>query len=149
MLDSIIKYKICRRLITRKKRYLSLCSGNKIETKFILVGDRPGPSAPTDEDYHHTPFYSLKHCSGWLNHQLELYAISEENLLWINSANSKGCETDPKIIENIDAKIIVLGGNATKWLQRYNFQYYEVNHPQYWKRFKSAYKYPLLDVLAA
>ncbi len=148
MLDINIKYRVCRRLILRKRRYLDLCGGNKVVSKFILIGDRPGPSAPTDEDYHHTPFYSLKHCSGWLNLQLELHAISEENLLWLNSVDSKGTESDPNIIKDIDAQIIALGGNAVKWLKRHGFEFHETYHPQYWKRFKSKQEYPLLKVLS-
>lgn len=132
-----------------KKRYLSLCSGIKVDTKFILVGDRPGPSAPTAENYHHTPFYSIKHCSGWLNMQLELHAINEDDLIWINAAAANGSPTDPKLIEDVNAKVVALGGNAVKWLKLHGFSFIETYHPQYWKRFKSKEQYPRFGILSA
>lgn len=115
----------------------------------LIVGDRPGPSAPKDPIYHHTPFYSTKHCSGWLNAALEVEGISEKNLVWINSADQHGEDTPFDMVERLkpDA-IIALGGNAEKWLKKNGCNLFiKVPHPQYHKRFRNSERYELLDVL--
>ena len=150
LLNSTSKNAINDRLEVRKNRFLSYCtSGGYLEDYVLLVGDRPGPSAPKDSDYHHTPFYSVKHCSGWLNTSLHLEEIPEEKLVWINSADKDGVPTDAQIIKNsMPTTIVALGGNASTWLKRngidkFIFEY----HPQYWKRFKNNQRYKLLDML--
>ena len=120
----------------------------------LIVGDKPGPSAPTAPDYHHTPFYSTKHCSGWLNSELLKAGVPEDRLVWINSADKDGIPTDYLIIDKIDPSIVVcLGGNAEKWVNKIPehggeyHAYHKFDHPQYHKRFKNKQPYPLIGFL--
>ena len=122
----------------------------------LIVGDRPGPSAPLDPEYHHTPFYSTKHCSGWLNAALHLANIPEDRLVWINSADRNGNSTDTSIIKRVKPDIIIcLGGNAVKWVKGAinasgKFcEFYKFDHPQFHKRFKNSEEYPLLAFLCS
>jgi hypothetical protein len=140
-------------LMVRKQRYISALNREPLKAKVIIVGDRPGPAAPTDPDYHHTPFYSIKHCSGWLNALLQERDISENDLLWLNAADRLGNPTDPRILKDnvslLGLHIISLGGNAQRWLAKDCKQGSEmIYHPQYWKRFRNKEPYPLIDRLA-
>jgi hypothetical protein len=138
-----------KRLTVRRQLYEKALAG-KLEGKFVLVvGDRPGPSAPKDPGYHHTPFYSIKHCSGWLNRLLDAHEIPEEKLLWINSTLADGTPFDARKVEDNIRIIVALGGNAEKWVKA-NFDdrvFAKVHHPQYWKRFRSKEPYPLIEIL--
>jgi hypothetical protein len=122
-----------------------------VKGSILIIGDRPGPSAPQDPNYHHTPFYSTKHCSGWLNAALYVAQIPEERLIWINSADKDGVPLDPTILDKLEAdKTICLGGNAAKWYEaacEYGYEYYKFDHPQYHKRFKNSEEYPLIEFL--
>ena len=146
----------------QKRRFAKLCGERRkayerwLTTGFIsktktilLVGDRPGPKAPQQDDYHHTPFYSKKYSGGWLNAQLVLNGITEEKLLWVNSATWDGKPTEPGTLLNHDWKsIIALGKNAQKWCFEIGFNHPATfDHPQYHKRFKSNERYLLLDWL--
>lgn len=118
----------------------------------VIVGDRPGPAAPLDPSYHHTPFYSIKHCSGWLNTLLFLEGIDENELSWVNAYDKDGTPTDPAIVEDLSndftPRIIALGGNAEKWLKKNGFPVWiKVDHPQYHKRFKNKQNYQLIPIL--
>lgn len=117
--------------------------------RICLVGDRPGPSAPGEQGYHHTPFYSTKHCSGWLNSLLLLEGIPEDQLLWINSTLHTGEKFDSSLLDGWDIRaFVLLGGAAEQWARGRGLRpLIKVDHPQYWKRFKSSQRYPLLDVL--
>lgn len=146
----------------RRKRFehLVLKKGNFTkefpQPRVTIVGDRPGPSAPTDPNYHHTPFYSTKHCSGWLNSLLFLEGIDENTLSWVNAYDRNGNATDISIVDDLantcEPSIIALGANAEKWLVKNGYaNYLRVDHPQYHKRFKSKQYYPfirgILDML--
>jgi hypothetical protein len=147
---SSLQYIICKRLVARRNIYINLMNGLPIDAKFLIVGDRPGPSAPKLKDYHHTPFYSLKHCSGWLNYLLEENGISEESLVWMNAYDVNGIKFDSNKIKGLKCEIIALGSNAEKWLISNEIRSYSKSyHPQYWKRFKSKERYPLIDLLAS
>lgn len=116
----------------------------------LIIGDRPGPGAPKEPGYHHTAFYSTKHCSGWLNAALVLEGIKEDKLLWVNSADENGTPLSPSVLEHPWRNVIVLGGNAKKWLQKnvdWSFKFHYAHHPQYHKRFKNNERYELLDLL--
>ena len=119
-LDEHGKRAVARRLVLRRKRYSLALRGQPIVGGAILiVGDRPGPGAPTTEGYHHTPFYSIKHCSGWLNTALHLSDVPEEKLVWINSADHHGVDTDFSVVTVIQpSAVVALGGNAEKWLKK-------------------------------
>lgn len=142
------KQSVQKMLDVRAERYLQLSGSQRITTKFLLVGDRPGPSAPQTDDYHHTPFYSTKYCSGWLNSALFLEGIDENNLLWVNSADWRGYPTNSSILEHVVAdQIIALGGAAAAWCKKAGVSFVSVHHPQFHKRFKAAERYALLDIL--
>lgn len=145
--DSLLK-SIYKRLFIRKARYLSALNGNAVDAKYIIVGDRPSPSAPVIGGYHYTPFFSLRYCSGWLNRLLEVNQIDERNLLWLNSANLAGESANFDVVRDYDCEYIALGSNAEKWLiSNGKTQIHKTYHPQYWKRFRSKERYPLLDLL--
>ncbi len=121
----------------------------KSRKSILLVGDRPGPSAPKEPHYHHTPFYSTKHCSGWLNNALETEDIPEKKLVWVNSADEGGKPYDISMVKHLDPRVIIaLGGKAAQWLEKNGItNYIPCKHPQYWKRFHNKERYPLLDLL--
>lgn len=155
-LSSEQKQKVADRLEMRKQIYIDAMTNafTKHTGKILLIGDRPGPSAPTDPDYHHTPFYSTKHCSGWLNAALELANVPEEELVWLNSADRLGNPTyEEMLIRLRPSSVICLGGNAEKWMKQANkllqfdFPYGRYDHPQYHKRFKNSEDYQLITDL--
>jgi len=149
-LDIMEKNSVIIRLEQRRYFWMLARAGELVaRDSVLLVGDRPGPAAPKDPYYHHTPFYSTKHCSGWLNLQLEAEKITENKLVWVNSADEKGNDYDIKLVNNVKPKtIIALGGNAKRWLIKNGVKkFHEQYHPQYWKRFHNKERYPLLDLL--
>jgi len=149
LLDAAAKEAIQERLELRKTIFEKFKQG-KLNGGILIVGDRPGPSAPKEPGYHHTPFYSTKHCSGWLNAALHVEGISETNLVWINSVDEKGQETDHRLVERLEPEsIIALGGNAASWVMKHGLlNFIKVTHPQFHKRFKNSERYELLDLLA-
>lgn len=141
---------ILNRLQARKARFFKCVkNARSLSTKVLLVGDRPGPGAPTDPSYHHTPFYSIRNCSGWLNKQLHDAEIPEEDLLWVNSADKDGVVSDGSFLVNLEGTqvIIALGGNAAKWCAKQGLAHELIHHPQYWKRFRSKEPYVLIPLL--
>lgn len=147
------KCAILARLEFRKERYLSVRQQEfKDPGTIVIVGDRPGPSAPRTALYHHTPFYSTLHCSGWLNSCLHVAQIPESRLVWLNSTDFCGDALSHDVLRAIvdPAQIIAAGGAAAQWLRGGGFsQVSKVPHPQFWKRFKSAERYPLIDLLCS
>lgn len=143
---------IIRQLVTRRKRYLAAMAGRQVDTEFIVLGDKPGPGRPTEPDYHHTPFYSTKNSSLWVNRQLVEAEILEDELVWFNATLASGDQLQKDIVAPFvkrDARFIALGGNAAKWLSR-NFpevQFTTVFHPQFAKRFRSKEPYALISLL--
>lgn len=120
------------------------------QTKVVIIGDTPGPGRPNTPNYHHTPFYSTKNSSLWVNKQLVEAGIDERKLLWFNSTLANGDVLDPIHIQDLlhrDRVFIVLGGNAEKWFKKAapDVPYVKVYHPQFAKRFKSTEPYALID----
>jgi hypothetical protein len=150
-LDHQLQRTIISNLNQRRKNYCAALTGKRWpEMKVILVGDRPGPGAkklPTN--HHHTPFYSTKNSSLWLNKQLAELGVDENTLLWLNAADMNGVPSHPCHIEGWgNPSIIALGGNAAKWLDQWpGKRYTKVHHPQAWKRFHAHEPYPLLGYL--
>jgi hypothetical protein len=147
---SLDKCSYAASLEVRKQTYLKVLAGcADVGPKICIIGDRPGPSAPQDIGYHHTPFYSTKHCSGWLNSLLHLNGIPENRLVWVNSTLYDGCALDSNLLQDWDIeRFIALGGAAEKWAKKSNLSpLIKVDHPQYWKRFRSSSRYPLVDIL--
>ena len=150
-----IQRDICARLNIRRKLYLAaLKCTNEYTTgiKVVIIGDTPGPGRPNDPNFHHTPFYSTKNSSLWLNRQLTEAGIPEKSLLWFNAVHANGDELDPFCIRPFaaeGAKIVVLGGNAEKWFKSnfHGHSYTKVYHPQFAKRFRSTEPYALIEHL--
>jgi hypothetical protein len=145
-----IQQELCRSLVLRKNNYCAGLAGKRWkQTKVILVGDRPGPGAKKlPMGHHHTPFYSTKNSSLWLNKQLVEIGVHENDLFWMNSADMHGVPTHPSHLDGWNnPTIIALGGNASKWLEEHNKAHTKVHHPQAWKRFHSADPYPLIGYL--
>jgi len=153
-LDYMVQRGIIQMLIKRRDRYLKAMKLERVNAKVILLADTPGPGRPTDPDYHHTPFYSTRNSSLWINRLLWEHGIPETSLLWFNTTLADGTPLDSKIFFNqLDStpKVICLGGRAERWLNTrtlHRAPYEKVFHPQAWKRFHSKQRYPLLDVLA-
>lgn len=143
------------RLEVRKSRYLQLLEATPrttIATDFLLIGDKPGPSAPTDTGYHHTPFYSTKHCSGWLNAYLHVEGIPEEKLLWINAYDRLGNPFSAQTAARTRAAtVIALGHLAAKWARTVGLdkhpRFIQVPHPQWHKRFMNKQPYDLIEAI--
>lgn len=155
-LQEDVKREILRSLVERRKRYTRAMRGERVETKVILLGDTPGPGRPTDPSYHHTPFYSTKNSSLWINRYLWEHGIPETSLLWFNTTLADGQPLDSRLVSKqlcSNPTIICLGGNAEKWFkQRFTYRpdsYAKVHHPQAWKRFHAKEHYPLIDILEA
>ena len=145
---------IRRALLIRRFRYLQAIQqrGYSGETKAVIIGDTPGPGRPTQPNYHHTPFYSTKNSSLWLNRQLVEAGIDEKHLLWFNAQLADGTYLPGhhlKDLAHINPRVFVLGGNAEMWVRRVapHLPYTKVFHPQYAKRFRSKEPYELIDLL--
>jgi len=146
-LSTAAKKAILQRLRLRKARYQSVLNLKRVKAKVLIVGDRPGPGAPTDPTYHHTPFYAINNCSGWLNRLLEDNGIQERDLVWLNAYDTSGRPFDSSLDYVKFNAVIALGGNAEKWCRLYGYPCLKVSHPQFHKRFKNKKPYELIDVL--
>lgn len=154
-LPQLVREGVLKNLEIRKTRFEHfVLQGKEPSTDFpapevLIIGDRPGPSAPKEPDYHHTPFYSVKHCSGWLNELLWEWGTNENQLLWLNAYDKDGVPTSEELLKKNKPsdddefpKIIALGGNAEQWLKKNGYAHYlKVDHPQYHKRFKNKEQY--------
>jgi len=121
------------------------CAGSIELSKFVLIGESPA-NETTNKRYY--PFCDIAGCSGWLNLLLNKEEINEEKLFWINAHHLDGSPNDVRLLDLLEGKqIICLGKKAEKWVKPTGKKYVEVPHPQYWKRFKSKEKYPLIDLL--
>lgn len=142
-------------LQVRKHRYTQAMRRGYSPTKVVLLGDTPGPGRPSTLGYHHTPFYSTKNSSLWLNKLLVEHRVNEQNLLWFNTTLADGTALDPIHLSDVSKlckkpAVICLGGAAERWLKdtaKWDGQYIKVHHPQAWKRFHSKDPYPLLGHL--
>jgi hypothetical protein len=149
-LEHSVQHEYARRMTLRRKNYCSGLAGNRWWAKVILVGDKPGNGAlKLPANHHHTPFYSTKNSSFWLNKQLLDAGIHENDIFWLNAANLHGIPTHPMHLDGWrDAKIVALGGAAETWIKQSGKKVdAKVHHPSAWKRFHSKEAYPLIDLL--
>jgi len=143
--------KISQQLRTRLFHYTeAMRRGYYGGTKVVIIGDTPGPGRPTTPGYHHTPFYSTKNSSLWVNKLLVESDIDEDALLWFNAELADGSALNPVHIQDLmrlEPTFIVLGGKAEKWFKAAapGVKYVKVYHPQFAKRFKSKEPYALID----
>jgi hypothetical protein len=151
LLSESQKRRFAASCVARRKAYERWISTGEIDNSktILIVGDRPGPKAPQRNDYHHTPFHGKKYSGGWLNTQLVLNGIIEDELIWVNSATWDGQPTTPGSLLTHDWNhVIALGKNAHKWCLEVGFKHPATfDHPQFHKRFKSGQRYALLDWL--
>lgn len=111
----------------------------------VLIGEQASHPEGAPEQL---PFCCHKGCSGWINWLLEEEKIPEEWLFWINVYNNDGSVADLNILNQIEPSLVVaLGNHAAQECLKRGFDYIKLPHPQYWKRFKSKERYPLLDLL--
>lgn len=149
LLDGETRKAIIDRVTFRKHRFLALtqkgfkCPGAKI----LIVGDCPAPSADADPQGQFTPFGALWNCSLFLNTGLHVNGIPEEQLAWVNAADSEGVLTNREILNGDWQTIIALGGNAEKWVKQFGKTCIKFNHPAYHTRFKSGTPYGLFPFL--
>lgn len=134
---------------TRKFNHARGLSGHRWPVKAILVGEKPGNGArKMPANFHHTPFYSTKNSSLWLNTLLIRAGVSEEHLFWINSADMDGVPASTTHLQGWgDARVIALGNLAEKWVSGVGLRCEKFYHPQAWKRFHSKEEYPLVSFL--
>lgn len=153
-LDEQGKRKFAQNCVRRRAAYETWVHHRQLaEAKDILIiADRPGPKAPQQDNFHHTPFYSKLHSGGWLNAYLVDECIEETRLMWVNSAT---WDNKPESTDILSAKdwtiVFCLGLNAQKWFSKYGStdpsKVYDLVHPQYHKRFVGSHDYPLVDRL--
>ncbi len=159
-LPEATQHSIISSLKTRKEHYCrGLLGWRPDSVKVILVGDRPGPGAlKLPANHHHTPFYSTKNSSLWLNRNLVEAGVDESKLFWINAYDVHGKPAHGSHLSmwKSVSHVFLLGGNAVKWYMKEAQHlvpiFVEVEHffhPQAWKRFKSKEEYPLIPALKA
>lgn len=147
------KQALFEQLRTRRIHYeLAKRRGYNGGVRAVLLGDKPGPGRPTATGYHHTPFYSTKHTSLWLNLMLLEEKIDENRLLWFNVESADGQALNPIHIQDLrrlHPVFICMGGEAEKWMKKNapGVPYTKVFHPSFAKRFQHDTRYNLLDVL--
>lgn len=111
----------------------------------LIVGDSPGEM----NHGYNTPFVGSG-CSVWFSKRLEEAEIPEDRLYWINSKNNYGVEAEQDFLDVLQPKaIFCLGNVAAKWAHnlKSEFNVVKTSHPQYWLRFQSGKKYPLIDLI--
>jgi hypothetical protein len=153
-LDNAGQKKFAQNCVRRRAAYETWVHHRELaEAKDILIiADRPGPKAPQQDDYHHTPFYAKIHSGGWLNAYLVDEGIEETRLMWVNSATWDNCPESTDILSVKDwPYVFCLGLNAQKWFAKnrsdFDSKVWELVHPQFHKRFVGSHGYPLVDRL--
>ena len=121
------------------------CAGHFGINDIVLVGESPGGVSPLQKTY---PFCGLDGSSKWQNNLLDSEKIPESNLFWVNAYDGYGKPNDPLLVKNcLSATVIALGNKASEWCDENGVEHLKTYHPQYWKRFRSTERYPLLDLI--
>lgn len=121
-------------------------AGNSAPGNILLVGERCSSEAQLT-----IPFIGQNNSGSWLTEQLEAADICESELYWINvhkpdgSSNLKNVQE--VITQQLPSVICSLGGIASQVLESLDVNFEPFAHPQYWKRFKHKYEYPLITFL--
>jgi hypothetical protein len=121
---------------------LALRTAGNWDAPYILVGDKFGLHKDQDTLYQ-WPFASFSNlgCSRWLTRQLHESKIPESDLLWVNA------DQDLTLIPWGNRNVIALGKEAYGRLKQLGVKGDITVHPQSWKRFHAAERYPLIDIL--
>lgn len=135
-----------KRLELAEKTAAPIGVGSFLQGNILLIGEQASDPTTAPEQQ---PFCSDKGCSGWLNRQLQSEEIPEEKLFWVNALNNNGTVIDIKtLVDQLNpSSVVALGTVAKKACDSQGVDCIASYHPQYWKRFKSKFRYPLLDLL--
>lgn len=145
-LDKDLRHKIALRVAIRITESISPIKN--INSKILIVGDKPAPSTKEEARINCIPFAAFWHSSLFLNIKLEEANIPESNLAWVNARDFDDNPTSYNVFPDWKwKKIIALGGVAEKWVKKAGLECSTVPHPSYWKRFHSKEPYPLIQVL--
>lgn len=111
----------------------------------LLVGERVNASM-YGQDW---PFTGRGGSSQWLTEKLTEAEVPESDLYWVNAENIMLQPTDPSFIEKLQPRrIVALGGSAKKWLWQHGYDdVAEIEHPQYWRRFRHDDYYPIAEAI--
>lgn len=120
--------------------------GAFIEGNILLIGEQASDPKNAPEQ---RPFCSSKGCSGWLNSLFETEGFPEERLFWLNALNNDGSKVNLAEYLSVlkPSHVIALGKVAERSCVDQGVTFEKCYHPQYWKRFQSKKRYPLLDLL--
>lgn len=125
---------------------LAVASSGNWKAPVVLVGEGFAEQKNNDPLYQ-APFGSLNGagCSLWLSNQLDAAGINEQGLLWVNADE---VDRVPDFLGwHADKLFVTLGEQASSVLDKYGMSHKPMPHPQYWKRFKGNFDYPLLSLL--
>ena len=141
--------RLCDRIRATGERHVLArfdnCAGHFGTNDVVLVGESPGGVSPLQKTY---PFCGLNGSSRWINNLLDSEKISEADLFWVNAYDGYGGSNDPLLVKNcLAATVIALGNKASEWCDENGVEHLKTYHPQYWKRFRSTERYPLLDLI--
>jgi len=120
---------------------LDIQSAGVLGAPVILVGDSFAERKERDSWYQ-WPFgsFSGEGCSKWLTDELNKAAIRECDLMWVNSDQPLDAV---EIL--LGQQVIALGQIAASACYANKIEAQVVEHPQYWKRFKSNQTYSLIQ----
>jgi hypothetical protein len=119
--------------------------GNFKPGNILIVGDTANNPIIDNIDL---PFVHWDGCSPWLAMQLDYAGIPETELYWVNGFRLDGGIQSKDFLDDLKPRLIVaLGEEAARWCEIADLKHTRVEHPQYWKRFRTADPYPLVNLL--
>lgn len=119
--------------------------GNFKPGNILIVGDTANNPIIDNIDL---PFVHWDGCSPWLAMQLDYAGIPETELYWVNGFRLDGGIQSKDFLDDLKPRLIVaLGEEAARWCEIADLKHIRVEHPQYWKRFRTADPYPLVNLL--
>jgi adenylate kinase family enzyme len=119
--------------------------GNFKPGNILIVGDTASNPLIDNIDL---PFVHWDGCSPWLAMQLDYAGVPESELYWVNGFRLDGGIQSKDFVDELQPRLIVaLGEEAARWCEIADLKYTRVEHPQYWKRFRHADQYPLVNLL--
>lgn len=124
-------------------------SAGNYHADVIIVGEKFAEPKNQDPLYQ-WPFASFSDdgCSRWLTDLLTLAGVGEQDLLWFNADQL----SKPMVKRWVGRKVFALGAEAVTTLHEMlgpddGVMLSAVEHPQYWRRFRSLQPYPLVPLL--
>jgi adenylate kinase family enzyme len=119
--------------------------GNFKPGNILIVGDTASNPLIDNIDL---PFVHWEGCSPWLAMQLDYAGVPESELYWVNGFRLDGGIQSKDFVDELQPRLIVaLGEEAARWCEIADLKHTRVEHPQYWKRFRHADQYPLVNLL--